>query len=445
LKISKILGELSEELPGKRIGAAVSGGADSVALLRLLLNVREKKEFYITVIHFDHHFREESARDALWVEKLAAEFSLPFVLIDLPKPSNKDLKDLGFEAWAHDRRLRSFSRLTEEKSFDAIALGHNAQDQIETFFIRLIRGSSLFGMAGMEKLRKLKSGDAEFTLWRPLLGIFPEELRAFLKSIGQDWLEDSTNRDTTFLRNSIRAELIPIVKNMRKKALVHILNFMQDLAESRDFIVQNKKISQSFAFNDRFPIDYNLPPFLLRENLKTWLRNFESESFRKVDRKFLSRLINLAFRNECGRKVQFGGHFIVRTADGLEAVPAAPQNSVETEKTLTKGLETKFIDKTYLLSDSPRKGFEGLWFDPRDFSSNIEVRFRRSGDVFKPVDGRGTKKLAKWLIDRKIPAHRRDKIPMVACGNQILWIPGIARSALTFEEPRENFFSSELR
>ena len=190
----------------RRIGLAVSGGADSTALLVLLADLQQTLQFDAVVLHVDHGLRPDSADDAAFVRALAARYGLPFSatrvkIIRRPRES--------IEMAARRERLAFFERMTHELALDAIATGHHADDVAETFLLRLARGSGPEGLAGLKRISHV----GPITFIRPLLDIPSATLRAFLRARGLTWREDSTNTDTSIPRNNVRHVVIPWLRD----------------------------------------------------------------------------------------------------------------------------------------------------------------------------------------------------------------------------------------
>src|SRR5580698_1585250 len=190
---------------GNRVGVAVSGGADSVALLRLLHRLRDDLGITLAVVHFDHALRgAESETDAAFVAELARVLGLEFLAAR---------EDVGAEAarqgWNLEdagRRLRYafFERVIGEGAVTHIAVAHTADDQAETLLAHLLRGTGPTGLAGIYPVAG--------RIVRPLLGTRREILRAYLRANGQAWREDSTNRDLRRTRAHIREQLLPVIE-----------------------------------------------------------------------------------------------------------------------------------------------------------------------------------------------------------------------------------------
>ena len=218
---------------GDRVLIAVSGGADSVALLHLLLSIREMYNLDIMVGHFNHRLRaEESDADERFVEELARGLQLGFVTESLAPADERAFGGEGLESWARNRRYEFFTRVASTLQLAKVALGHTMDDQAETVLLRLIRGSGTLGLAGIPYVR-------EGLFVRPLIHVKREEVLRFLAEKHLPYREDSSNSDKRFLRNRIRKELIPLLKNHYNPKIVDLLSntaeILREDAEAREF------------------------------------------------------------------------------------------------------------------------------------------------------------------------------------------------------------------
>lgn len=200
----------------RRIGIAVSGGADSTALLVLLAESRAELDFDAVVLHVDHGIRSDSAADVRFVRSLARRFGLPFHSTRL---SIIRRRGESIEMAARRERLDFFARMTKRLRLDAIATGHHADDVAETFLLRLARGSGPDGLAGLKRISHLSvptgnNGESlPITFIRPLLDLRDSQLRDFLRSRNIEWHEDSTNTDLSIPRNKVRRLVIPWLRD----------------------------------------------------------------------------------------------------------------------------------------------------------------------------------------------------------------------------------------
>lgn len=199
-----------------RMGLAVSGGADSVALLVLMAEARKEHGFEAVVLHFDHGIRNDSADDAVFVRRLAERFGLQFRTARVKVVRRKGE---SIEMAARRERLAFFSSCMKSLRLDCIATGHHMDDVAETFIMRLRRASGADGLAGLKPVSFVDG----IVFVRPLLNVRGGELRSFLKSRGIAWREDYTNSDTTILRNKVRHVILPFLeRELDPKIVEHI-------------------------------------------------------------------------------------------------------------------------------------------------------------------------------------------------------------------------------
>ena len=205
---------------GDRIGVAVSGGADSVCLLHLLVELTARWQLGLSVLHVNHNLRGDASRgDAEFVRSLAASFNLPFTLYDL------DLSNAGgnLEQSARNGRLACFERYLESGLATRIALGHTRSDQAETVLFRFLRGSGATGLAAIHPV-------TDGGIVRPLIEIERAEILDFLRERNVPWREDATNASLDFARNRIRHQLLPQLARDWNPAIAETLAHTADLS-----------------------------------------------------------------------------------------------------------------------------------------------------------------------------------------------------------------------
>lgn len=455
--VARMTQALAASLPAKRIGVAVSGGADSVALLRLLALVARDHPLALVVLHVDHGLRPDSRAEARWVGRLARHLGLPCQVRHLDPPPTRPGAGGGLEAWARTHRLRSLAEMAAAADLPWVALGHHAGDQAETVLLRLLRGTSLSGLAGMRSRRTLRWPGGVVRLWRPFLEVTRQDLRQVLEELGQDWQEDPTNTEPRFLRNRIRQEVLPLLESIRPGAARHLGALAHDVHLAMRALSPRKRQS-SVRMEPRpdrttkcsstllgsevgraFPAA-SLPTndFLLAERLRRWLIRLGLGTW--VTRSLLRRLTDLARRHQSGRQVAVGNRLVVRTHAGLELVSRKapslePLNGDLRPEGQVEGSGYRFL----LTPRKPAPKADGCWI-PADLAADgLQVRHRRPGDRFRPAGAAGGKKLGRWLTDRKIPRHERNRLVLVTRGAEVLWITGLARSSTTRDRPAPGF------
>ena len=205
---------------GDRVVVAVSGGADSVALLHLLVSLQPPLQLTLHVAHLDHSLRATSPEDASFVEALGHRWGIPSTI------ERRDVSALCVrEGWSLEdgaRRVRYqfLDEVARRYGMQRIALAHTADDQAETVLLRLVRGTGLMGLGAIPVMRKLESG-----VWvvRPVLEIWRQDILAYLKEVGLSYRDDETNRDQRFVRNRIRGELLPLLARHYNPNIKHTL------------------------------------------------------------------------------------------------------------------------------------------------------------------------------------------------------------------------------
>src|SRR6266446_9835805 len=245
---------------GERVGVAVSGGADSVALLLLLAELRKQLGIVLSVVHFNHKLRgKDSDRDEKFVAKLAEKYGLAFHAGRADIAAKAKSNKANLEDTARRARYEFFARLVEDGRVDKVAVAHTADDQAETVLAHILRGTGLAGLGGIHPVAG--------PVIRPLLGVRRSELRRFLRSQKQTWREDATNRDTKRMRARIRKKLLPLLEKQFQPAIVEHLatlaalaredeEFLDALAETRvRLVIQDRDNRARISAADLFQVE----------------------------------------------------------------------------------------------------------------------------------------------------------------------------------------------
>lgn len=220
---------------GDRVGVAVSGGADSVALLRLLLELRSEVGFVLSVVHFNHQLRgTDSDTDAQFVADLARHYKLDLQCESGDTTAYAAQKHLSIETAARELRYQYFRRLLSESQLNRIATAHTLDDQAETVLLKMTRGAGTRGLAGIYPELSIAGSKSSATIIRPLLAIKRKDLELYLKSLGQPWREDASNRDLRHARNRVRHGILPRLERFLNPAVREALAETAEIARAEE-------------------------------------------------------------------------------------------------------------------------------------------------------------------------------------------------------------------
>jgi tRNA(Ile)-lysidine synthase len=453
-------------LPGSRVGVAVSGGADSVALLRLLESLADELGITLMVAHLNHSLRgSESENDAAFVENLASKRGLRFVQRIEDVAAVAECEGWNLEDAGRRLRRRFFEQLVAEGNADQIAVAHTADDQAETLLTHLMRGTGTTGLGGIYPVAG--------PVVRPLLGVRRRDLREYLVSLKQDWREDSTNSDTRRLRARIRKELLPLIERDFSAAIVGHLNDLARLArEEEQFwaaFVEERFLKLTGETNEgaRIAADDLLSPMRMRtgevglrnvpmgeppgpmrtvtERLIRRLYEAARGDRRELTAKHVEKVIGLASDLKSGRKIELPGGIIVRREfgelvfaqedsaatetcgedDGYQYLVDLPleKNTTVSVAKLGKRLSLNLIDWPNVQRDTIR---DRQALDADLLRSPLILRNWRPGDSYRPRGRRDERKLKQMLLAERVPASRRGVWPVLESGGEVVWALGMA-------------------
>jgi len=436
--------------PGEQVLAAVSGGGDSVALLRLLHALRGAIPFTLSAAHVNHGLRGAAGdADARFVLELAASLTIPCVEL---RPSEEEASLLararGSEESSRRIRHRLLAAAARRTGGTRIALGHTMDDQAETALMRLIRGAGRRGLSGM------RFGGPGMLI-RPLLGVRREALRAWLGEIGQACREDETNRQDRFLRNKVRAEVIPLLQELNPGIVAGLARtadllraedlFLDDLAGREVTLRARGQASQPAGTAEvRFPAGWlsglALP---LGRRASRILMAAAGGDPRGAGTAAVRDLLDLAALGEEGAGRDLPGGIRARREAGevvlisrgarILSAPFCVALPIPGRVALPGGrgtLETRVLEpgptpeQIASEKDAGRLDARRVYLDAAALGGSACVRSRLPGDRFHPMGGAGHRKVSDYLIDRKVPKSYRIGVPLVVGASGIAWIVG---------------------
>ncbi len=310
---------LASFIPGFAVGkiaAAVSGGADSVAMLVLLCHYCRIKKLELCVFHVDHSLRKSSEREAEWVADLSARLGLKFYQRKAMPADMSGNEKSGSEAWARRFRYSALAEMLKESGAQCVATGHTANDQAETIMMRLMRGCSLQGIGGIRARTVRHREPAGLKLWRPMLKISRDRLEEFLKEIGQDWCEDESNSTSRYLRNRVRHLILPEIEKQGSGFAANLSSLAEDISKLQRYL---KKRADNYLKKNSEPEKLLLKKIdsgILRcEIIRGWL--IEQGLATIVSRALIDRIDNLWKCRARGRKVDYRKLAFVRKNDSI--------------------------------------------------------------------------------------------------------------------------------
>ena len=427
-----------------RVLAAVSGGSDSVSLVHFLHRLSGPGMFgLVGLAHLHHQLRGESAdADEEFCRALAAELSLPIHVEVADVRSLARERRTSIEDAARDARLTFFSRVASETGADRVAVGHTRDDQAETFLLRLVRGAGTRGLSGVYPRYGV--------VVRPLLDVTREELRGFLRTHGIPFREDETNDDLSIPRNRVRRELIPYLQEHFSPAIADVLAREAEIARADadwlDSAANTAARTVVSGEGDLVRVDAvtlrTMPRAIARRVAMDAMKQGAPQRFFGFDHvETFGRLVagEIAAASLPGlRAVREGNALVlVPTAsaepDAEDATCFCYSLSIPGQVGVVEAGLTVSAERCSKagLPDPSRLTSRGgsVAVDAANLAGALTVRSRQPGDTFRPLGLHGSKKLQDMFVDRKIPRHERDRIPLVIDPvGRIVWIVGQAVS-----------------
>lgn len=417
--------------PGDAVLVAVSGGADSVALLHILTCLADVLAIRIHAAHLDHALRPESRDEALFVQRLCCELQVPLILQRIAVRETLHPGMGGLEQTARTIRRRFLEDAADHAGCRLIALAHHAGDQAETFLHRMLRGAGPGGLAAMQP----QSG----RFIRPLLSVTKSAILAYLKQQDVPWVEDVSNQDVSLTRNRIRHELLPLLKTYNPRIEDQLCRLSNRFALEEDFwseqivplAVQEGELRLSLSQIA------GLHPALRDRVVRQAMQEVRGD-LRGIEEKHVAAVSALLGRSGY-KQCHLPGLWIGKTSDALRFRRSAPvvapgflvQVSDAGHWVLPDGRSMRFeIDEV-----SQGQGPLQVEFSAASVAFPLLVRSWRAGDRIRPAGLAGHKKIKKIFIEERILPEERMRIPILTHGEEVLWIAGLRRCAGHLPEP----------
>lgn len=410
---------------GDGVLAAVSGGADSVCLLLLLHEMAAELGIKVFAFHMNHGIRgAEADRDERFVAELCKQLGVPLTIAHEKVEEYAAEHGLSGEEAGRILRYQHLGETAKQYKCTKIAVAHHEDDDAETVLLNLFRGSGLAGLSGIRPVRE--------NIIRPLLCVSRKEIEEYLKEQELSWCEDSTNKENDYTRNKIRNELLPwVTENINSRAAEHILAVSEFAAQADAYFEMEAerilrencgKRAESVKNDANVYTKINTDVFDVQpEILKTYvIRRMILNAAGKakdITERHIRSIMDLSGPG--------GGHtadlpYGLKAVRGYETLEIVHAQNADQEPGVPE-IRLHTIPRKKEL-EIPKNQYT-KWFDYDKINVGLSIRFRQNGD-YLTLSGGGKKKLRRFMIDEKIPENERDRIPVLADGDHVLWVVG---------------------
>lgn len=405
--------------PGQRLTLALSGGRDSVALLDILCRLCARSGFSLAALHVNHQLSRNASRWENFCRELTAVRGVPLAV---ERVAVDPMDARGLEAAARDARYAAFARCAG----DFLVLAHHQDDQAETLLLQLLRGAGAQGLAAMPVLRPLaEAGREAAALLRPLLDVPRTQIEAYAASRHLSWMDDESNDDTARDRNYLRREVLPVLARRFPGYRQTLARTASHLAEASALLAELAQQDSAGAVRDgRLQLAglMKLAP-LRRKNLLRW--HLDAAGIAAPSAATLEELLRQLTDARADRKLVFrlGDMEARRYRGALWLTPLLP--TVDAQFCVSWRGEAKLAlgDSRGSLSFQRRRG-HGIKLALLQGRA-VSVRARSGGERFQPDCERPRRSLKNLLQERGVPPWRRFGLPLVFCGDALVWVPGI--------------------
>ena len=411
--LQKLSNHINQNLPflkDKKLLIAISGGVDSVVLTHLLSTLN----FNISLAHCNFNLRgKESDLDETFVKELGKKLNIETFTIHFKTEEIAYKNKQSTQIAARELRYKWFNKLTNQHGFDYIATAHHADDNLETFLINLTRGSGLNGFTGIPAINK--------NVIRPFLHFSREEIEDFAKDKDLKWREDESNASTKYVRNKIRHQVIPVLKEINPSLLESFQQTTSNLLGSQHIIDQTiEDLKKKVVTIDNNVVSIDLSEFHQLSNQKAYLfellKNFGFTEWNDV-----SNLITA----QTGKFVLSKTHRVLKNRDALIISKIEPQQEgeyyIHQYDTIVSNpiqLEIKNLDKVFETDKY------SIILDKDKLTFPLTIRKRKDGDYFYPSGMRGKKKVSKYFKDEKFSLLDKENTWLLCSNQDIVWVIG---------------------
>jgi tRNA(Ile)-lysidine synthase len=398
-------------LKGKKLLLATSGGIDSMVLVHLFHELK----YQIAIAHCNFNLRgNESDADENFVKQFAKENQIPFHTISFQTEKYATENKLSIQLAARKLRYDWFNEVLVQENYDYITTAHHLDDQVETFLINFTRGTGLEGLTGIPSQND--------KIIRPLLPFSREKIEIFAKENNIFWREDSSNSSNKYLRNKIRLDLIPILKELNPSFLDSFKNTLNHLSQSNDLLNEvSNEVYQKVVTSNNDVIEIDLSKLLEYKNYKgylyQWLKKYDFTSWEDI--------YDLVHA-QSGKQVFSEAHVVLKNRDKLIIFSKIEKGDIQeyflnkNEKNLKVPLNISLC-KVDNISNTTNNI---IFVDEDKIQFPLIIRKKQEGDIFQPSGMEGKKKLSKYFKDEKYSLVDKEKQWILASNDKVVWVIG---------------------
>lgn len=422
---------------GDKIVVGLSGGPDSICLLNLLCEIREEFDLDLAAAHINHMIRgEEADKDQEFCRERCFQLGVKFFYKKIDVNEYAKNNGLSSESAGREIRYEFFNEVMNKLEFNKIATAHNANDQAETVLMRLMRGTGLEGLSGIQVIRDNK-------YIRPILFLNREEVESYCHDIGEEARIDKTNLERIYSRNKIRLDILPYMKKNFNEDIIDTINRMAQLIDKDNEYINKmaEKYYNNVCIEDKEKVIIKKDGFLLESSIIT--RIIRKSIYKvgnakyNVEAKHIEDVIRLQ-KKSTSKVLNLPNKVIAENVYGDIHIKRAVYN--ETKKTYEKCINKSDLKDTtiefgeYLINfdiiiNEKKLKFNDnsliKYFNYDNINNEIKIRFRKDGDRIIPFGMKGSKKLKDIFIDMKVPKEQRDNIPIILFDDNISWVVGV--------------------
>lgn len=424
-KTKKVISKYLQK--GDTVILGLSGGADSMCLLSLLL----ENNINVIIAHVNHKVRKESDEEEVYICNIAKKYNLKCHVLHL-----KGAKESDFESYARKKRYAFFNELYEKYNAKYILTAHHADDEIETILMRISRGSNLHGYAGIPL--------CEGRYFRPLICTTKEKILEYNKDNHITYYNDYTNDLDIHTRNRFRHNIIPKLKEENPKVHEKFCSFSEELLKASDFLdyyIDSLNIIKNDSFNIK---DFlHLHPYIQEKIVERIIKNYQKDYEFDVSKKNVEDILKLINSSKASNVIDLKNNFIA--VKSYDTFKITKKNNKEDYEHI---FSQKFHNDMFIINaGTPILKDDVIYLDNKDITLPLKVRNKRPGDVIE-IKNLGHKKVSDIFIDNKIPLEERSLWPIITdANNVVLWLPNLKKSkfAKDKKEKYDIILSSERK